>query len=172
MEEKKHRLFVYGSLIKGFDGFENYMQTAEFISEAYAKGELRYSFSDYPAMIVNESNEQYVYGELYFVDDETLNRIRKYEGSDSCLTCYKEEMIKVKSGSNVIYAKSFVVSPLKKYLIKFFTFQVPGNNWKAFIENKRKIPIPKPLLLLVGIVILSSAIWEIFHYLDLEKYLM
>jgi gamma-glutamylcyclotransferase (GGCT)/AIG2-like uncharacterized protein YtfP len=171
-ENDKHLLFVYGSLLKGFKGYDNYMQSAEFICNTFVKGELRYSFSDYPAIILNDNKNEYVCGELYEVDEETLNKIRKYEGSDSFLTCYSEQSVVVKKDGKFVKAKIFAVSPFKKYFIKFFTFQVPNGDWKKFIDSKRKIPIPKPLLLLGGVIVLAGFIWEIVHYFNLDKYLM
>ena len=172
MKEKTYKVFVYGSLMKGFDGYETYMQKAKFIGKAYVKGELRYSFSDYPVAIINNKNNEFITGELYEIDETTLNSLRKYEGTDSFLTCYMEKETEVKIGNDTINAKIFTVSPLKELYIRFLTFQVPDGNWKKFIDSKRKIPIPKPLLFFSGAVILAGVAWEALHYLNLDKFLM
>ena len=172
MKDKTYKVFVYGSLMKGFDGYEKYMQNAKFICKAYVKGELRYSFSDYPVAIIDDKADEFITGELYEVDDTTLNNIRKYEGTNSLLTWYMEKETEVKIGNNTTNAKIFTVSPFKEFYIRFITFQVPDSDWKKFIDSNRKIPIPKPLLLLGGIIILAGAIWEALHYLNLDKFLM
>jgi gamma-glutamylcyclotransferase (GGCT)/AIG2-like uncharacterized protein YtfP len=72
-----HHVFVYGTLRKGQTN-AHYMQGATCIAEeAWVYGKLFDTNEGYPAMIC--SNEEKVYGEVYEVDDEVLQKLDELE---------------------------------------------------------------------------------------------
>lgn len=76
----KHLLFVYGTLRRGGAGampvrFPN----SKFIADAKVSGSL-YDLGAYPGLLLNESNSL-VRGEVYEVDDKTLNELDDFEAS-------------------------------------------------------------------------------------------
>jgi gamma-glutamylcyclotransferase (GGCT)/AIG2-like uncharacterized protein YtfP len=56
---------------------------AKFIAEAEVGGSL-YDLGAYPGLLLNESNS-FVIGEVYEVDDETLNELDEFEASSNYL---------------------------------------------------------------------------------------
>ncbi|KFM99605.1 gamma-glutamylcyclotransferase [Bacillus clarus] len=72
-----HHVFVYGTLRK-LQTNAHYLQGATCIAEkAWTYGELFDTNEGYPAMIC--SNEEKVYGEVYEVNDEILQRLDELE---------------------------------------------------------------------------------------------
>ena len=77
-----HRLFVYGTLKKGFPNHENYMESAKRLGkyQTIEKYPLVLCGARYvPCMIDSPGKGHHVEGELYEVDDECLNRIDALE---------------------------------------------------------------------------------------------
>lgn len=69
-------MFVYGSLMKGFPN-HYLLEKAEFITTAKIKG-LLYSLPyGYPALV---DGDEWAFGEVYNVDDETLKAVDNLEG--------------------------------------------------------------------------------------------
>ena len=76
----KHLVFVYGSLRRGGAGAMSIrFPDAKFIAEAKVSGSL-YDLGAYPGLLLNES-KSLVTGEVYEVDDETLNQLDDFEAS-------------------------------------------------------------------------------------------
>ncbi|MBO8173085.1 MAG: gamma-glutamylcyclotransferase [Bacillaceae bacterium] len=74
-----HLVFVYGSLRRG-EKYHHILSRARCVAEqAWTQGRLYDTGNGYPAMTVRDSSD-YVYGELYRVDDQTLARIDELEG--------------------------------------------------------------------------------------------
>ena len=77
-----HRLFVYGTLKKGFPNHNNYMESAKRLGkyQTIEKYPLVLCGARYvPCMIDRPGKGHHVEGELYEVDDECLNRIDALE---------------------------------------------------------------------------------------------
>ena len=77
-----HRLFVYGTLKKGFPNHDNYMESAKRLGkyQTIEKYPLVLCGARYvPCMINSPGKGHHVEGELYEVDDECLNRIDALE---------------------------------------------------------------------------------------------
>jgi gamma-glutamylaminecyclotransferase len=77
-----HRLFVYGTLKKGFPNHDNYMESARRLGkyQTIEKYPLVLCGARYvPCMINRPGKGHHVEGELYEVDDECLNRIDALE---------------------------------------------------------------------------------------------
>lgn len=80
----KHLVFVYGTLRRGSAGSMSVrFPDSKFIADAKVSGSL-YDLGAYPGLILNESNSL-VAGEVYEVDDETLNKLDDFEASSNYL---------------------------------------------------------------------------------------
>jgi gamma-glutamylcyclotransferase (GGCT)/AIG2-like uncharacterized protein YtfP len=76
----KHLVFVYGTLRRGGAGAMSIrFPNSKFIADAKVTGSL-YDLGAYPGLLLNESNSS-VIGEVYEVDDETLNQLDAFEAS-------------------------------------------------------------------------------------------
>jgi gamma-glutamylcyclotransferase (GGCT)/AIG2-like uncharacterized protein YtfP len=76
-DPERTSLFIYGSLMRGFD-LHHYMTGATFIGEGRVRGKL-VSLGRYPGLV---AGSQYVRGELYELDDpaqlEALDDLEEY----------------------------------------------------------------------------------------------
>ena len=76
----KHLVFVYGTLRRGCPrSMSVRFPNSKFIAGAEVSGSL-YDLGAYPGMLHNESDSS-VIGEVYEVDDETLNKLDEFEAS-------------------------------------------------------------------------------------------
>jgi len=77
------RLFVYGTLMRGFDHpmAKLLSRSAEFIGEARCRGRL-YLVKHYPGLVLSDDAEDVVFGELVRLraPDELLATLDEYEG--------------------------------------------------------------------------------------------
>src|SRR5258705_10283868 len=76
------RLFVYGTLIRGFDHpmAQLLLRSADFIGEARCQGRL-YLVKHYPGLVLSDDPAEVVFGELYRLHqpDELLREFDMYE---------------------------------------------------------------------------------------------
>lgn len=72
-----HRVATYGTLKRGFGNYNRLMQTAEFVGKCKFKGTM-YSMGGFPAVSLHGDTD--IHGELFDVDDETLDRLDQLEG--------------------------------------------------------------------------------------------
>ena len=76
------RLFVYGTLMRGFDHpmAKLLSRSAEFIGEAQCRGRL-YRIKHYPGLVLSDDADDMVFGELYrlHAPDELLREFDMYE---------------------------------------------------------------------------------------------
>ena len=76
------RLFVYGTLMRGFDHpmAKLLSRSAEFLGEAQCRGRL-YLIKHYPGLVLSEEPDDIVFGELYRLRarDELLGEFDMYE---------------------------------------------------------------------------------------------
>jgi gamma-glutamylcyclotransferase (GGCT)/AIG2-like uncharacterized protein YtfP len=80
----KHLVFVYGTLRRGGAGaIPIRFPKSKFIIDAKVTGKL-YDLGAYPGLLLNES-KSLVLGEVYEVDDETLNELDDFEASSNYL---------------------------------------------------------------------------------------
>ena len=78
----KHLVFVYGTLRRGGVGaMPIRFPDSKFIADAKVSGSL-YDLGAYPGLILDESNSS-VTGEVYEVDDQTLNKLDEFEASSN-----------------------------------------------------------------------------------------
>lgn len=91
----KHFVFVYGTLRRGGAGAMSIrFPDAEFIAGAQVSGSL-YDLGAYPGLLLNELNPL-VIGEVYQVDDETLNRLDDFEAASN----YRRKQAEVSLGTH------------------------------------------------------------------------
>jgi gamma-glutamylaminecyclotransferase len=78
MDARLHKLFVYGTLMRG-ERAHHYLSAARFLAEGWTAP--RYWLADmgegYPALVAGGTTA--VYGEIYRVDGSTLARLDAYE---------------------------------------------------------------------------------------------
>lgn len=80
----KHLVFAYGTLRRGGAGaMSTRFPSSKFIAEATVRGSL-YDLGAYPGLLLNEA-DSLVTGEVYEVDDETLNKLDEFEATSHYL---------------------------------------------------------------------------------------
>lgn len=80
----QHLVFVYGTLRRGCArSMSVRFPNSKFIADAKLSGSL-YDLGAYPGLLLDESNSL-VIGEVYEVDDETLNELDAFEASSNYL---------------------------------------------------------------------------------------
>jgi gamma-glutamylcyclotransferase (GGCT)/AIG2-like uncharacterized protein YtfP len=84
-------VFVYGSLRKGFWNHEPYLKDSKFIGMGITKEKYAMYANIIPYVVENEKISHIV-GEVYEVDEKTLERIDCLEGHPDC---YKRKKVKI-----------------------------------------------------------------------------
>lgn len=101
MKSASPYLFVYGTLREdaGHEMFRVLAQNASLLSDATVRGSL-YSLGEYPALVADEEVRSTVHGEVYQLDDRSLDRtlalLDDYEGlapSDPEPHEYRRELV-------------------------------------------------------------------------------
>jgi gamma-glutamylcyclotransferase (GGCT)/AIG2-like uncharacterized protein YtfP len=78
------RLFVYGTLMRGFDHpmAQLLSRSADFIGEARCRGRL-YLVKHYPGLVLSDDADEFVFGELYrLTQPEAL--LREFDMYEAC----------------------------------------------------------------------------------------
>jgi gamma-glutamylcyclotransferase (GGCT)/AIG2-like uncharacterized protein YtfP len=101
-------LFVYGTLMRGFDHpmAQLLWRSAEFIGEARCQGRL-YRVRHYPGLVLSDQTTDVVFGELYRLraPDELLREFDMYEACGegfAAPTEYIRQMLPVTSGDSAV----------------------------------------------------------------------
>ena len=90
----KHLVFVYGTLRRGGAGAMSVrFPGAKFIADARVGGSL-YDLGAYPGLMLDGSDSSVV-GEVYEVDDETLNELDEFEASSN----YRRKQFEISLGA-------------------------------------------------------------------------
>ncbi len=98
---KPHAVFVYGTLRKG-ERAEHYLQDSNYCGKFHLKNAAMYNLGSYPGII--EQQGESVVGEVYFVDDDTLERMDRYEGNGRL---YERKLVPVCRDDETIYAWAY-----------------------------------------------------------------
>src|SRR6202521_3282246 len=104
MKMMQDRLFVYGTLMRGFDHpmAQLLSRSADFIGEAHCGGRL-YLVKHYPGLVLSDDPDDVVFGELYCLrqPDALLREFDTYEACGegfAAPTEYVRQMLPVISG--------------------------------------------------------------------------
>ena len=90
----KHLVFVYGTLRRGGGrAMSVRFPNSKFIADAQVSGGL-YDLGAYPGLLLDGSNSLVV-GEVYEVDDETLNELDEFEASSH----YRRKQVEISLGA-------------------------------------------------------------------------
>ena len=125
----RHLVFVYGSLRSGNAGaMSNRFPDARFVAVARARGSL-YDLGEYPGMLLNETNSLVV-GEVYEVNEETLNRLDEFERSSD----YVRKQVVVEAGADEMNCWIYVPS----YEPDFYSNQtlIKSGDWMKHTKQK------------------------------------
>lgn len=72
------KLFVYGTLKKGYALHDFYLGTSEFIKKDFVRGEL-YALNGLPFLLIGKDRTSKVPGEVYNVNNKTFMSIKEME---------------------------------------------------------------------------------------------
>lgn len=157
---KTFTIFTYGTLMKGFKGHEVLMKHANFICDATISGHMRHLSSGYPVIIADEEKGAPISGELYEVNESTMNSLRQYEGIGSPLTCYTEKVVKVDAEFGTTIARAFVAIPSLKIPVKISTRPISERNWRTYTASNKRT-LPSPMFMTFSFSLLAGIIWQI-----------
>jgi gamma-glutamylcyclotransferase (GGCT)/AIG2-like uncharacterized protein YtfP len=113
------KLFVYGSLKKGF-GNHRLLETSEFLGEETLPKEQGFhmiSLGSFPAIVPNSIQATPIYGEVYEINEPVFIRIDRLEGYP---TFYNRRLVPTKYGAAWVY---FLKSPHSPDMI------IPDGAW-------------------------------------------
>ncbi|MGE4498143.1 MAG: gamma-glutamylcyclotransferase [Deferribacterales bacterium] len=123
------KIFVYGTLMKGFAGHTAYLAGKEPDAEGYIHGKMYHLPEGYPAAIFRHGFR--IYGEVYDADEETMHRIREYEDIYEAEPMYEEREADVYTDKGVIRAAVFFASKTFEKYAETFGIPVPSGRWNG-----------------------------------------
>ncbi len=91
---KSNYLFVYGTLLKGFDSYMSKFldKNSDFIGEGFIHGKL-FEISWYPGAVLSKESSERVYGHIFkiYEYDKTFKILDDYEGVGDTTAQYPNE---------------------------------------------------------------------------------
>lgn len=106
----KHKVFVYGTLKRGYSNYNRLLRTSEFVSEAKTLPKYRlYDVGMFPCMVKDGERGVAVEGEVFIVDDETKQRLDWLEGISSGM--YTREVVELEGVEGPVEAYFWGRSP-------------------------------------------------------------
>jgi gamma-glutamylcyclotransferase (GGCT)/AIG2-like uncharacterized protein YtfP len=127
----KHLVFVYGTLRRGgASAMSIRFPNSKFIAEAKVSGSL-YDLGAFPGMLLNESNSL-VIGEVYEVDDETLNKLDDFESS----SYYRRKQVEISVGTHRKMGWTYEPNP------EFYAHRtlITSGDWIEYARTKTDWP--------------------------------
>ena len=127
----KHLVFVYGTLRRGGAGAMSIrFPNAKFIADAKVSGSL-YDLGAYPGLLLNESNSLII-GEVYEVDDETLNKLDDFEVSSH----YWRKQVEISLGTDKRTCWTYEPNP------EFYSPRtlITSGDWTEYAKTKTDWP--------------------------------
>lgn len=126
-----HLVFVYGTLRSGSAGAMSVrFPSSKFVSNAQVSGKL-YDLGPYPGLVLNESSALVV-GEVYEVDDQTLNEMDAFEaGSD-----YVRKQVEISLANEQRAGWTYEPNPESYSLRKLIT----SGDWIEYARTKTDWP--------------------------------
>jgi gamma-glutamylaminecyclotransferase len=127
-----HKLFVYGSLKRGFGNHE-LLKNSKFLG-AYDTSDANYqmfSFGGFPGVIALDEQDRhhYILGELYEVDDATLARVDMLEGNGHF---YTRKIIELSETDDIVEAWMYLLP--QSYLQ--MEISVRESQYKVFLNER------------------------------------
>jgi gamma-glutamylcyclotransferase (GGCT)/AIG2-like uncharacterized protein YtfP len=123
----KHLVFVYGTLRSGSAGAMSVrFPSSKFVAAAKVSGSL-YDLGAYPGLLLNESSSL-VTGEVYEVDDETLNKLDDFEASSN----YSRKRVEISVGDEGRIGWTYEPNP------EFYSLQtlITSGDWLEYAKTK------------------------------------
>jgi gamma-glutamylcyclotransferase (GGCT)/AIG2-like uncharacterized protein YtfP len=128
----KHLVFVYGTLRRGGAiAMPVRFPNSQFIADAKVTGSL-YDLGDYPGLVLNKSNSS-VTGEVYEIDDKTLNELDDFEASSN----YWRKQVEISLGAQSRMAWTYEPDPEFHSLRTLIT----SGDWIEYARTKADSPI-------------------------------
>lgn len=129
-----HRLFVYGTLKKGYNR-HGYLAGCKSLGSCWTSGYMLIHRGSFPAMCPHPDSDSGVYGEVYEVDDETLRTLDDIEGVKSGF--YSREKVETFIfGACWAYLQVNLAKQYKVDLIESGMWSGPQTRSKEFCLNK------------------------------------
>ncbi len=123
----RHLVFVYGTLRRGNAGaMSSRFPDSQFISDAKVNGSL-YDLGAYPGLLLNAS-DSLVVGEVYEVDDVTLNMLDDFEASSN----YLRKQVEISLGTHRRICWAYEPDP------EFYSFctLITSGDWIEYAKTK------------------------------------
>ena len=127
----KHLVFVYGTLRRGgARAMAIRFPSSRFIADAKVSGNL-YDLGAYPGLLLNESSSL-VIGEVYEVDDETLNELDDFEASSN----YWRKQVEISFGTHRRIGWTYEPDP------EFYSLRtlITSGDWIEYAKTKTDWP--------------------------------
>lgn len=121
------KVFVYGTLMRGYRDHEKFLSEAKFAGNFIAEGFQLFDFGSYPRVIHSEIDK--IYGELYIIDSNTLAKLDILEDEGNL---YIRKLIRVFNDNNEIQEAYTYV----------YNKNVP-KNVKVHFENQSNVEIKR-----------------------------
>ncbi|HEY0324062.1 MAG TPA: gamma-glutamylcyclotransferase family protein [Pyrinomonadaceae bacterium] len=128
----KHLVFVYGTLRRGgARAMSIRFPNSKFIADVKVSGSL-YDLGAYPGLLLNESSSL-VAGEVYEVDDETLNELDDFEASSN----YWRKQVEISLGANRKACWTYEPNP------EFYSPRtlITSGDWIEYAKTKTDWPV-------------------------------
>ena len=127
----KHLVFVYGTLRRGSaQSMSVRFPVSRFVAEAKVSGSL-YDLGAYPGLLVNES-KSLVTGEVYEVDEETLNKLDEFESSSD----YWRKQVEISLDTHRRMCWTYEPNPESYSLHTLIT----SGDWIEYLKTKAESP--------------------------------
>ncbi len=123
------KIFVYGTLMKGYAGHAAYLAGKEPEAEGYIHGKMYHLPEGYPTAIFTPGFR--IYGEVYDIDEETMHRIREYEDIFEAEPIYEERTADVYTDKGVIHSAVFFASKTLEEHAGASGVHVPSGRWRG-----------------------------------------
>src|SRR5918993_52972 len=127
----QHLVFVYGTLRRGGAGAMSVrFPGAKFIADAKVRGSL-YDLGAYPGLLLDEANSL-VTGEVYEVDDETLDKLDEFEAASH----YLRKQVEIPLGAQKRMCWVYEPDP------EFYSLRtlITSGNWQQHAKTKTDWP--------------------------------
>lgn len=115
------RIFVYGTLMSGFDNWDSLMRTADLIGPARTVPAFTMYSTTSSFPMVMRGGTTAILGELYEVGIETLERLDRLEGHPHW---YRRELVQLADGTN---ASMYLIQEKPSWPI------VIDGDWKKYV---------------------------------------